>query len=72
MSESKITEKEFSNYFCGDVNKPIVVNGRNTTFLVFCQKIRGKRINIKRLTIFRNDGSNCIKNLNIEYSRKIL
>ena len=72
VSESKITEKEFSNYFCGDVNKPIVVNGRNTTFLVFCQRIRGKRINIKRLTIFRNDGSNCIKNLNVEYSRKIL
>ena len=72
VAENKITEKEFADYLCGDINKAIVVNGQNTTFLVFCQKIRGKRINIKRLTIFRNDGSNCITNLNIEYNRKLL
>lgn len=72
VSQKKTTEKQFIDYFCGDVNKSIVVNGKNTTFLVFCQKIRGKNINIKRLTIFRNEGSNCIDNMNIEYKRVFL
>jgi hypothetical protein len=70
IAENKISEKEFSAYLCGDINKAITVNGENTTFLVFCQKIRGKRIKIKRLVIFRNDDTNCITNLNIEYNRK--
>ncbi|MBU2949240.1 PKD domain-containing protein [Tamlana agarivorans] len=72
VSDEKITEKQLEIYFCGSINKSIVVNGKNTTFLVFCQKIRGKNIKIKRLTIFRNEGSNCIENINLEYNRKIL
>ncbi|MDO6761535.1 PKD domain-containing protein [Tamlana sp. 2_MG-2023] len=72
VSDEKITEKELEVYFCGNINKSIVVNGKNTTFLVFCQKIRGKNIRIKRITIFRNEGSNCIENINLEYNRKIL
>ncbi len=69
IAEKKTTAKQFADYFCGDINKTVVVNGKNMTFLEFCHKIRGKKINIKRLTIFRNDGSNCIKNMDIEYKR---
>lgn len=72
VSDEEISEKTFEPYFCGNINKNIVVDGKNTTFLVFCQKIRGKKIKIKRLSIFRNEGSNCIENLNLVYNRKIL
>ncbi|OBQ56621.1 PKD domain-containing protein [Tamlana sp. s12] len=72
VSQEEITEKEFEPYFCGNINKNIVVDGKNMTFLVFCQKIRGKKIKIKRLTLFRNESTNCIENINLEYNRKIL
>lgn len=71
LSDKKLSEKSFKEYFCGDINKNIVVNGKNITFLVFCKKIRGKNINIKRLNIYRNEGSNCIENMNIEYKKKV-
>lgn len=66
VSEEKMSAKQFSEYFCGDVNKKIVANGKNTTFLVFCEKISGKKIKIKKLEIFRDKGSNCIKTITID------
>ncbi|KAB1067300.1 PKD domain-containing protein [Tamlana haliotis] len=71
LADKEITEKNFEVYFCGNINKTIVVDGKNTSFLAFCQKIRGKNIKIKRLAIFRIEGSNCIENINLEYNRKI-
>ncbi|GEQ86173.1 hypothetical protein ULMS_16810 [Patiriisocius marinistellae] len=69
VSTEDLTAKSFSDFFCGDVNKPIVVNGDNTTFLVFCQDIEGKKIKLKKLQIFRKKGSNCIDNLAVEYKK---
>lgn len=64
--ESK-SSKIFSEYFCGDVNKPIIVNGKNTTFLLFCKKISGKRrTKIKKIELYRDKGSNCITNVTID------
>lgn len=69
ISNEKTTPQAFSEYFCGDINKPVVVNGKNTTFLVFCEKIRGKGIKIKKLNLFRDKGSNCIKTIIVDYKK---
>jgi len=67
VAEDEASAKQFSEYFCGDVNKNIVVNGKSTTFLLFCEKISGKRrTRIKKLQIYRDKGSNCIKTVTIE------
>lgn len=67
VSKDKMRPRQFSEYMCGNINQSIVVNGKNTTFLVFCQKIQGKKIKIKRLSLFRDPGSNCIKSVAIKY-----
>lgn len=69
VSQEKSTPQAFTEYFCGNINIPIVVNGKNTTFLVFCEKIKGKKIKIKSLNLFRDKGSNCIKNVTIDYKK---
>ncbi|AEH02119.1 PKD domain-containing protein [Lacinutrix sp. 5H-3-7-4] len=66
VSKEEMSAKQFSEYFCGDINKKIVANGRNTTFLVFCEKISDKKIRIKKLEIFRDKGSNCINTITID------
>jgi len=69
VSKEKMSPNQFADYFCGDVNKPIIVNGKNTTFLVFCEKIKDKKIKIKNFEIFREKGSNCIKTITIDYKK---
>lgn len=69
ISKEKTTPQAFSEYFCGDINKPVVVNGKNTTFLVFCEKIRDRGIKIKKLNLFRDKGSNCIKTIIVDYKK---
>ncbi|MDO6597325.1 PKD domain-containing protein [Oceanihabitans sp. 2_MG-2023] len=69
VSKEKMSPNQFVDYFCGDVNKPIIVNGKNTTFLVFCEKIKDKKIKIKNFEIFRDKGSNCIKTITIDYKK---
>ena len=67
VANEKMSAKQFSEYFCGDINKPIIVNGKNTTFLLFCEKITGKRrTKIKKIEIYRDKGSNCITNVTID------
>ncbi len=70
VSKKQMNPNQFSPYFCGDINKKVVVNGKNTTFLVFCESIKGKKIKIRELSVFREDGSNCIKTLTINYKKK--
>lgn len=72
LSKKQIDDKEFEKYFCNDINKPIVVNGDSTTFLNFCYKIQRKKTKILKLTIYRNNGSNCIQSLNITTKKSLL
>ncbi len=69
VSQEKMSPKQFSEYFCGDVNKPVIVNGKNTTFLVFCEKIKDKKIKLKKVELFRDKGSNCIKTVTLDYKK---
>lgn len=69
ISNEKITPHEFTEYFCGDINKPIFANGKNTTFLALCEKIKGKNIKIKDLKIFKDEETNCITYITVDYRR---
>ncbi|WP_346882974.1 PKD domain-containing protein [uncultured Algibacter sp.] len=71
-SKKEITASAFSEYFCGDLNKNIIVNGRNVSFLVFCEKIKGKRLRIRNLTIYRDEGSNCIKSVGLRHIKFVI
>ena len=69
IANEKLNPQAISEFFCGDVNPLVVVNGRNITFLVLCEKIKGKKIKIKNLNLIREKGSNCIKTFTIEYKK---
>ncbi|MFC5045003.1 PKD domain-containing protein [Aquimarina hainanensis] len=68
VADEKQTAKNFNEYLCGNLNLSIVVNRKKTTFIEFCQRIKGKGIKIKELEIVRAE-NNCIKNLVIRYSK---
>ncbi len=72
IADEKIKPQAFSEYLCGNLNLPIVVEGRPSTFLLFCEKIKGKKIKIKSLDVIRVQGSNCITNITVEWRRTFL
>ncbi len=69
VAGGKINPQVFSEFFCGDDNPLIEVNGRNTTFLDFCEKISGKKIKIRSLNLIRKADSNCISSFQIAYKK---
>lgn len=71
VSRKKLTANAFKKYFCGDLNKSIVVNGEKTTFLEFCELIKIKKLKIKEVKLYRED-NNCISNITIKRSKYIL
>lgn len=70
LADEKLKPNAFLDYLCGDINKNIIVNGKSQSFLVFCEKIKGKNIKFKELNIIRDNGSNCIKTMTIEWKKK--
>ena len=71
VARKKLSANAFKEYLCGDLNKSIVVNGEETTFLKLCEIIAIKKLRIKEVKLYREDG-NCIKNITIKRSRYIL
>ena len=69
VSQGRMSPKQFSDYLCGDLNKQVIANEKPTTFLLFCEKIFEKKIKIKKIELFRDEGSNCIKTLTIDYRK---
>ncbi|MFD2726293.1 PKD domain-containing protein [Hyunsoonleella rubra] len=70
VSEEGLPANTFRDYFCGNLDTPVIVNGEETTFLILCEKIKGKKIKkIRSLELFRNKGSNCIVKLTISYKK---
>jgi chitodextrinase len=69
VSQGRMSPKQFSDYLCGDLNKQVIANEKNTTFLLFCEKIFDKKIKIKKIELFRDEGSNCIKTFTIDYRK---
>lgn len=69
VSNNKLDANAFKEYFCGDINKDIIVNGKSTSFLIFCEKIRDKNLRIKYLKLYRDKGSNCINTITIKENK---
>ena len=67
VSEEKATANDFKQYMCGNLLVTTMYKGKKTTFLEFCEKIKGKkRLKIKSLEIFKNEKSNCIEYISID------
>ncbi|WP_103865880.1 PKD domain-containing protein [Aquimarina sp. I32.4] len=69
VADKKASAKDFGPYLCNNLQLPINARGKRTTFIDFCNKIKGKNIKIKELEIFRNKNNNCIEYITIQYSR---
>ena len=62
-----MSAKDFSKYLCDNLQLPMTAKGKRTTFVEFCEKIKGKSIKIKELEIFRNKKNNCIEYITVQY-----
>ncbi|QCE42470.1 PKD domain-containing protein [Psychroserpens sp. NJDZ02] len=71
VSEGAKTAIDFKVYFCGDINKTVIVNRSTMSFAVFCQKIANRNIKIKSLEVDKQKGTNCIENVSLTYRRTI-
>ncbi|MDY8138345.1 PKD domain-containing protein [Aquimarina sp. 2201CG5-10] len=71
VSKKKASANDFDEYLCGNLNLTIIVNKKRTSFIEFCQKIKGKGIKIKELELAR-EKNNCIKSIVIRYSKTAL
>ena len=69
VSKKEASAKDFSAYLCDNLQLPMTARGKRTTFVAFCDKIRGRGIKIKSLEIFRNKKNNCIEYITINYKR---
>ncbi len=70
VAKEKASAKDFTDYLCDKLQLPMTSRGKRTTFVEFCDKIKGKNIKIKDLKIFRNKKNNCIEYITIDYSKK--
>ncbi|MHA7059436.1 PKD domain-containing protein [Aquimarina sp. M1] len=71
VSAKKASAKDFNDYLCKNLDLPIIVNRKRTTFIEFCEKIKGKGIKIKELELTREE-NNCIKNIVVDYRKTSL
>lgn len=69
IANKKGTAQIFAPYMCDKLNIPVVVNKKSESFLVFCQKIRGRTITVNDVQIMRDKDTNCITNVVIDISK---
>ena len=68
VSKRQAKPQDFEIYFCGDLNKSIIVNGKNMKFLEFCELLKIKKFKIKEVNLIKDD-KNCINNVSIIRSK---
>lgn len=72
VSEGKASANDFRQYLCNEnLQTNTSVKGKKTTFIELCEKIKGKKIKIKSLELFKNKETNCIEYISIDLSKKI-
>ncbi|MBL3656753.1 PKD domain-containing protein [Fulvivirga sediminis] len=71
VADEKASAKDFSEYICDNLQMPMSAKGKKTTFVEFCEKIKGKKLKIKELELFRNKKNNCVEYITIRYSTKL-
>ena len=68
VSTKKASAKDFNDYLCKNLDLPIIVNRKRTTFIEFCEKIKGRNIIIKELELTHEE-NNCVKNIVVKYKK---
>ncbi len=71
VSRERATAQDFKPYLCGNLQATTIDKGRRTTFIEFCDKIKGKKIKIKSLEIFQNEDTGCIEYISIDYAKRL-
>ncbi|UII28996.1 PKD domain-containing protein [Fulvivirga maritima] len=71
VADEKASAKDFSEFICDNLQMPMSAKGKKTTFIEFCDKIKGKKLKIKELELFRNKKNNCVEYITIRYSTKL-
>ena len=72
VSEEQASANDFRQYLCdGNLQTNTSVKGKKTTFIELCEKIKGKKIKIKSLELFKNKETNCIEYISIDLSKKL-
>lgn len=72
VSEGKASAADFQKYLCNEnLQTNTSAKGKKTTFIEFCQKIKGKKIKIKSLELFKNKETKCIEYISVDYSKGI-
>lgn len=69
VAKDKTTEREFLKYFCGDITRDILANGKEISFQKFCNDRKGKKMRINSLELFK-DERGCIKTISIKYKKR--
>ncbi len=69
VAKQQISERDFLKYFCGDISKTIIANGKEMSFQKFCNDRKGKKIRVKELQLFK-DERGCINTISIEYKKR--
>ncbi|WP_029489614.1 hypothetical protein [Aquimarina agarivorans] len=69
VSEEKATADDFKPYMCGNLQTMTMIKGKKSTFLELCEKIKGKKIKIKSLALYKNEKNKCIEYISIDYSK---
>ncbi len=72
IAKEKVRPQDLGRkYFCGELDMPIYVNTKKTTFLEFCESIKGKK-KLKNLDVVIIRGKipvNCIESITITYKK---
>lgn len=71
VGEEKATANDFKTYLCGNLQVTTMAKGKKITFLEFCEKIKGKKLKIKSLELFKNEKTKCIEYISIDYSKSV-
>ncbi len=67
VAKNQIGAGAFIDYFCGNLNTNIIVNNKEISFLVFCEKIKNKNLKIRDLEIHNDPNTNCITTVTIKH-----
>ncbi|WP_461532419.1 PKD domain-containing protein [Sinomicrobium sp.] len=71
VSVNKLSFKNFTRYFCKDALPSVQLNNGETVSIYYLYNmIRGKKIDVKKVSMVRNKQTNCVSLIILDYKRK--
>ena len=71
--EGKKKAEDFSDYLCGQLDMPVMYNGKASTFRAMCtslEKYRKKKVKNINVVPTRNQQNNCIQSMNVTLDKR--